>query len=163
MAMQCTGSGGEDAHKIMGFLGIPGGDTMKHQHFHDIKDLIGDTEQNIGTLAIEDALQEEIQLTLERERFIDQEGDTYEEWIQKPHALCEPVTLIVLFDAGWQKRGSGHIYDSLSGHVAFIGQLSKKMIALAVSCKSLWPCSIFPSLLNKSGTVMYNMTHEYLI
>ena len=42
-------------------------------------------------------------------------------------------------DMGWQKRSSGHRYDSPSGHMFFIGALTKKVIAFELFSKN---CSI---------------------
>ncbi|XP_021373023.1 uncharacterized protein LOC110463022 [Mizuhopecten yessoensis] len=39
------------------------------------------------------------------------------------------------FDGGWQKRGSGHSYNSLSGHATFIGKESGKVLAYDVRNK----------------------------
>jgi hypothetical protein len=69
-------------------------------------------------------------------------GDmTYEQWFalsddERPRILG----LVVLFDTGWQKRSSGNMYDSLSGHAAFFGQWTRLMIALAVMSKKCMTC-----------------------
>ncbi|XP_061184839.1 uncharacterized protein LOC133192851 [Saccostrea echinata] len=43
--------------------------------------------------------------------------------------------LSVSFDGGWQKRGSGRSYSSLSGHATFIGNKSGKCIAFSTRNK----------------------------
>jgi hypothetical protein len=36
------------------------------------------------------------------------------------------------YDMAWQQKGSGHVYNSMSGHGTFIGRHSRKVIALLV-------------------------------
>ena len=40
------------------------------------------------------------------------------------------IDLVCSFDFGWQQRGSGNIYNSLSGHGFLVGARSKKVIAV---------------------------------
>ncbi|XP_018394014.1 PREDICTED: uncharacterized protein LOC108772866 [Cyphomyrmex costatus] len=53
-----------------------------------------------------------------------------------------PVDLIAGYDAGWQKRGTGHSYNSLSGHGTLIGHYSGKIISYAVQCTTCRKCSL---------------------
>ncbi|XP_045207235.2 uncharacterized protein LOC123559453 [Mercenaria mercenaria] len=46
----------------------------------------------------------------------------------------------VLLDGGWQKRGSGQNYNSLSGHVTIIGSETKKCVGFGVAKKSCRIC-----------------------
>ena len=61
--------------------------------------------QQVGTKSMEEALEEEIKLTLESE-------EKFEMWKQGNL----PVSIPVSFDMGWNKRSSGNRYDSISGH-----------------------------------------------
>ncbi|KAL7299076.1 hypothetical protein TKK_0008166 [Trichogramma kaykai] len=45
------------------------------------------------------------------------------------------------FDGGWQKRGTGHAYNSLSGHAAVVGFHSGKILSHTVLSKDCWLCS----------------------
>ena len=54
---------------------------------------------------MEEALEEEIKLTLESEEKVE---------IWKQGNL--PVSITVYFDMGWNKRSSGNRYDSISSH-----------------------------------------------
>ena len=83
---------------------------------------------------MEEALEEEIKLTLESEEKIKM-------WKQGNL----PVSIPVYFDMGWNKRSSGNRYDSISGHYFFIGYLSKKIVATIVSSKIWTKCSITES------------------
>lgn len=44
-------------------------------------------------------------------------------------------------DMAWQKKGSGHLYNSKSGHALFVGTKYRKPIALAVLCKECNKCN----------------------
>lgn len=46
----------------------------------------------------------------------------------------------VSFDAGWQTRGSGRNYASLTGHASMIGQKTGKVLSYAVRCKKCRIC-----------------------
>lgn len=48
--------------------------------------------------------------------------------------------LTVSVDAGWQKRGSGRSFDSLSGHCSMIGSHTGKIIDYEVRPKSCRIC-----------------------
>ncbi|XP_061179391.1 uncharacterized protein LOC133188017 [Saccostrea echinata] len=50
--------------------------------------------------------------------------------------------LSVSFDGGWQKRGSGRSYSSLSGHATFIGNKSGKCIAFSTRNKFCRTCEV---------------------
>ncbi|XP_052218734.1 uncharacterized protein LOC127836272 [Dreissena polymorpha] len=47
----------------------------------------------------------------------------------------------VSVDAGWQKRGSGRAFDSLSGHCSMVGTKTGKVLAYAVRSKTCRVCS----------------------
>ncbi|XP_063400480.1 uncharacterized protein LOC134685041 isoform X2 [Mytilus trossulus] len=67
-------------------------------------------------------------------------------------ALCEEVELTkrnkdqdsitAAVDAGWQMRGSGRSYNSLSGHCSMIGTETGKIVNYAVRIKSCRVCSL---------------------
>ena len=76
-----------------------------------------------------EALQEEIQLTMERQ------GRNYGEWIKGEKDKRHQVQITFSFDMGWQKRSSGNCYDSLSGHVFMIGAESCEIIHCVVTSK----------------------------
>lgn len=50
----------------------------------------------------------------------------------------------VSFDAGWQTRGSGRNYASLSGHASMIGEKTGKILSYAVRCKKCRFCDKAP-------------------
>ncbi|XP_062575241.1 uncharacterized protein LOC134237162 [Saccostrea cucullata] len=48
--------------------------------------------------------------------------------------------LVLSYDAGWQKRGSGRNYNSLSGHALMIGSKTGKVVGYSVMSKTCRTC-----------------------
>ena len=46
------------------------------------------------------------------------------------------VKLTVIYDMGWQKRSSGRIYESSSGHAFIIGRRSKGVVGIFLYYKA---------------------------
>ncbi|XP_062620759.1 uncharacterized protein LOC134282046 [Saccostrea cucullata] len=56
--------------------------------------------------------------------------------------LTEESPVSASFDGGWQKRGSGKSYSSLSGHASFIGKKTGKCIAFSTRNKYCRKCDL---------------------
>ena len=85
-------------------------------------------ERLVRNLAIEEALQEEIKDTIERN------NQSYGEWcahIDK-EKNNNKVKLTVTYNMAWKKRSSGRRYDSSSGHAFVIGARSKGVIGMVL-------------------------------
>eukprot|EP00957_Ditylum_brightwellii_P046930 3561987-Ditylum_brightwellii.AAC.1 len=41
---------------------------------------------------------------------------TYDEYVVLPSNQRPHIDIVASFDMGWQKKGSGHTYGSISGH-----------------------------------------------
>ena len=54
----------------------------------------------------------------------------------------DPVALTISYDMGWNKRSSGHRYDSLSGHAFAIGEYTRRIIDCVVFSKKCNVCSL---------------------
>ena len=54
----------------------------------------------------------------------------------------EEVSLIVMYDMGWNKRSSGNKYDSISGHGFVLGGNSKKIINYRCMSKCCRICAL---------------------
>ncbi|XP_043274628.1 uncharacterized protein [Venturia canescens] len=61
--------------------------------------------------------------------------------IQSLHEPEEPVDLAASFDTAWQRRGTGHSYNSMSGHSSLIGHNSKKILSYDVRTKACAKCN----------------------
>jgi rubrerythrin len=55
-------------------------------------------------------------------------------------SVSEYARLNVSMDMGWQKRGSGRHYDSLSGHACLVGLTQRKVLCLTVKIKVCTIC-----------------------
>ncbi|XP_066596255.1 uncharacterized protein [Prorops nasuta] len=66
-------------------------------------------------------------------------SDSTQERSEESDGTCK---LIASYDAGWQKRGTGRSYNSLSGHGTLIGYYSGKIISYAIRCSSCRKCSL---------------------
>ena len=51
------------------------------------------------------------------------------------------VCISISFDMGWQKKGTGHTYDSNSSHAYYIGCRSGKVVAMLVYLKKCTKCA----------------------
>ena len=93
---------------------------------------------------VQNALEEEVKATLEKDNILLSAIDVKlivsgeSKMKQGPHKDIS-VGITASTDMGWQKRSSGHRYDSPSGHMFFIGALTKKIIAFQLFSKN---CSI---------------------
>ena len=97
----------------------------------------GMTERLVRYLAIEEALQEEIKDTLERN------NQSYGEWCAQTdnEKNNNKVKLAVTYNVGWQKRSSGRRYDSSSGHTFIIGARSKGIIGMVFYSNDCRKCN----------------------
>lgn len=57
-------------------------------------------------------------------------------------ALGEIINIIVSFDMGWSKRGTGRSYDSLNGYSTIIGFLSGKILDYATRNRKCKKCDL---------------------
>jgi hypothetical protein len=138
MAVQATGGGGSDAQKILGIMDLPGSSTFASK-FSSMETELGQTQRMVANQSMLDALNEEIKATIERHQ--DVYGMTYDEYTKMSLFDRPLVKLTVCFDMGWQKRSSGHRYDSLSGHAFLVGAYTKKVIACTVFSKVCSKCA----------------------
>ena len=61
-------------------------------------------------------------------------------------ALIKKVALTVSYDMGWQKRSTGKLYDSLSGHGFIFGCKTGNIIGFRVKSKACSTCALANSL-----------------
>ena len=87
-----------------------------------------------GLKTVKDALEDEVQQTL-AQRNIDISKSDVNKVVSGEARLKEitrlkdiEVGITVSTDMGWQKRSSGNRYDSPSGHMFFIGAITKKVV-----------------------------------
>ena len=125
-----NGCGPKEAASTLGFLDLPRALSIGNKGFNAIEMEVGKIVRAFGEQAMDEALLEEIKLTLEHEMKewnlspLPREKKTisFKEYISLPTEKRPLTTLTVCFDMGWQKRSSGNKYDSLSGHAFLLVQ-----------------------------------------
>ena len=65
---------------------------------------------------------------------------------EKMHKDLYKIGISITYDMGWQKRATGRIYDSLSGHGFFIGWLAKNIEQYSIMKKKCSTCTTLNSL-----------------
>eukprot|EP00957_Ditylum_brightwellii_P081396 6191169-Ditylum_brightwellii.AAC.1 len=65
------------------------------------------------------------------------------DWKAIPTKDCPVVTLTVSFGTGWQCKGSGHVYNSLSGHSFMIGTYTRMVLTHLVKSKRCGICNLY--------------------
>jgi hypothetical protein len=134
-----VGDGCTEAARLLGVLGLPNDTTMESRSFTIIEErlvpVIGELLRDI----IQANLVEEVKATMLN-------ADDFKVWLD---ALNDKSIRIkddnkprvqASYDMAWQQKGSGHVYNSLSGHGTFIGKHSRKVIALVMKCKTCSTC-----------------------
>ena len=151
------GTGGFDIGELVGMFGIPGGAGWERQHSRHtpfLNQIIIDLAEKM----MKESLHREIDATI-RDK-LGNLGYTEEAVTRAINAWHEkrlediPTEILVLgitisFDMGWQKRSTGKVFDSLSGHAYKIGCHTNEIIGLAVKCKKYTKCR----KANRLGTV----------
>ena len=109
---------------------------IREKNLHNIEANAGMAKRLVRDLAIEEALQEEIKDTLERN------NQSFGEWCAKieNEKNNNKVKLTVTYDMGWQKRSSRRRYDSSSGHAFIIRERSKGIIGMVLYLKACRKC-----------------------
>ena len=150
------GTGHHDIANAISFLGIPGGHSWHNKYFEK-RDKINQDIIELCECIIEESLVNEIKAVMK-----DKLGDKYtstqteiyidnfmNDSIDIPADVLN-IGIIVSYDMGWQKRSTGRIYDSISGHGFMIGTMTGKVVAVGVKCKKCTRCTIA----NKNNTTV---------
>ena len=129
-----NGTGGRATALQYTLMDLPNSESLKrtisrYQH------LVGEKIRSVAEKEMELAMVEEIKATILTEKG----EEWYNQYYAKPEGEREAIGLTVSFDMGWNKRSSGHKYDSISGHAFIIGVYTRRIIDYVVFSKS---CSI---------------------
>ena len=84
------------------------------------------------------AMADEIKTTICEEK----SKEYYEKWINLPFNEIGQVDLVVSFDMRWQRRSSGHAYNSMSGHAFVIDKYTRKIIDCVVYSTACKQCEL---------------------
>jgi hypothetical protein len=133
------GDGCSEAARLLGLLGLPNDTTMKSRSFTIIEDRLGPIIRKLCNDMLLDNLIDEARLSMEKSETLD--ADDFKVWkdaltnksIDLP--LDKKPKIEGSYDMAWQQKGSGHQYNSKTGHGALIGRHTRKVIGLTIKCK----------------------------
>ena len=102
-----AGIGPSDVETLFSFLNIPIPTSFLYVTFPKLENLIGQALQDVANESMQSALRQEIEAV---------SGLQYCEWLMTD----EMAEIFGSYDMGWNKRSSGHRYDSMSGRAFLI-------------------------------------------
>jgi hypothetical protein len=141
------GDGCSEAGRLLGLLGLPNDTTMESRSFAIIEQRLGPVIKELCDETIRNNLIEEVRLTMEAsDAHSNANFELWKDSLTNDTLLPEskiPATIDGSFDMAWQQKGSGHKYDSQSGHGCIVGHLTRKVVALSIKCKLCNFCSAF--------------------
>ena len=147
LAMQRLGVGIDGIETLHSHLGLAGSAMIwtNSSLFQRMEEEISKGGlAEMTTAILEEALLEEIEQTLRHdcELLLKLGFQDIQQWIDLPNDLKRSyrVPITILYDMGWQKRGTGRMYNSNSGHAFMIGAKTKKIIGIAVMSKICAGC-----------------------
>ena len=161
------GTGGGDVSKVLGMLGV-GGSLSFERNFTKYSPKISKIVREVCDKLIYECFVEEIMVTMKEKYPSYNDEDKLKELKQYlikkqfnklPNHL-PVIDISISYDMGWQRRSSGRLYDSLSGHAYFIGCRTGKVIMRGVMQKK---CSICTSYNKRDLPVpehTCNINHE---
>ena len=137
LSMQQVGAAGSETDRLLSFLNLPNANAFRRDRFKSVEDSIGREIRKYSNKIIEEAIDEEVLLTLTKQN----REESFQLW--KDGLLdANSIKIKVSYDMGWNKRSSGNKYDSTSGHGIVIGALSKKILAVKTYSRSCVVCNI---------------------
>ena len=142
------GTSGLDIRLINSVQGIKGGGKWEKNftyHSPDISKAIIKVNKEI----IAESLEEEIHLTIKEKLTGKYLGNEIDNFIKNKLAgnqtgadEVDNLFITVSFNMGWQKKETGHTYDSNSGNAYYIHVCSGKVIKIIVYSKKYTTCDI---------------------
>jgi hypothetical protein len=140
LGMLSVGDGATEAGRLLGLLGLPNDTTMTNRSFGMIEDRIGPYIREICSEILDENMEEEAKLSMNEFDF-----NVWNMWRKNPAMGDLPVDrrpqIEASYDMAWQQKGSGHTYNSQSGHGSLFGSRSRKLIALSIKSRLCWYCS----------------------
>jgi len=141
-AVVASGDGGSEAGRILGLLDLPNYATMEKYTFPKVEFMMSGQIQEVTKAALEANLLEEVRLTMQ-----DDDDSDYDAWLAAVNSnegvdldTAQHAKINGGTDMAWQKRASGRLYNSLSGHELIIGAKTRKPIIMCVKTKFCRVC-----------------------
>jgi hypothetical protein len=152
------GDGGTEAARLLGLLGLPNDTTMKSRSFTIIENRIGPIIRTLGKEVILDNLIEEARLSMEASST----QDVHDFNLWKTSLTDKSIKLSRAkmpkihgsYDMAWQQKGSGHQYNSLSGHGTLVGRWTRKVVGLLIKCKVCNACKAWEKKHQEDGVAI---------
>ena len=142
------GTGGMDIGLVNSCQGIAGGKSWE-KTFYNHSPKICKGIMNVVNATLDANLKEEIDLTIQEKLEDKYSTSEIASLTRKYHAKIKTgidevdnVLISLSFDMGWQKKGTGHTYDSMSGHAYYIGVRGGKVIRHIVYSKKCSVCDV---------------------
>ena len=163
LASYYIGSSGLDVGSVANFLGVPGGKYWEREYSRKSPHAANKIIELVDTI-VYDSMVVEISLRIRemmKNIISDIEIEKNIEYFKqgeysKMHKDLHHIGISVSYDMGWQKRATGRIYDSLSGHGFFVGCLSKNVVQYGLLKKK---CSIC----NRQNNLSLSSPHKCLV
>jgi hypothetical protein len=148
------GDGPTEAGRMLGLLGLPNDTTMESRSFGIVEERLGPILRSLCEEIINENLIEEARLSMNASNSHDElDFKLWKDALDDPLAELPKSKMPLIdgsFDMAWQQKGSGHQYNSQSGHGTLMGRLTRKAVALVIKCKICNQCKTwqnkFPDL-----------------
>ena len=149
MAAFYCGTGAADIAKAISFLGLPGGKSFERSfsnHSPKMCKLITSVVNGVVRSSLKAEIEETIREKLNDEKYTHEQIKKatkafFDNDEQNIPDIIKKVGLAVSYDMGWQKRSTGKLYDSLSGHGFIFGCKTGNIIGFRVKSKACSICS----------------------
>jgi hypothetical protein len=132
-----VGDGATEAGRMLGLLGLPNDTTMMNRSFGIIEERVSRFVRTLCDEIIKDNIDAEAKASMNEFDY-----NVWKMWEGDPTLCPMPVDrmpqLDATYDMAWQQKGSGHQYNSMSGHGSLFGRHTRKIIGLVIKSK---PCS----------------------
>jgi hypothetical protein len=135
--------GHTEAARLLGFCGLPNDTTMKSRSFSMIEERIGPYIRDLGQEVITLNIIEEARLSMEANNNLEY-FETWKSSLSDDTVVLDSHRLPKVdasYDMAWQQKGSGHQYNSMSGHGCLIGSLTRRIIGIVIKSKLCNKCN----------------------
>jgi hypothetical protein len=137
-----VGDGATEAGRLLGLMGLPNDTTMMNRSFGIIEERIGHFVREMCESIIKDNIDQEAKASMNEFDY-----NVWKMWLADPTLGPLPVErmphLDATYDMAWQQKGSGHQYNSQSGHGTLFGRHTRKTIGLVIKSKLCSFCNTF--------------------
>lgn len=142
-----VGDGSVEAARLCGLLSLPRDTSMEARSYPLIEERLAPAIKELGEEMLHENLLEEVRAANAKLGDAALDENDLMLWQQS----LEPDANFVLnrnkyprikcsFDMGWQQKGSGHVFNSLSGHALFVGAETRKPISLGIKSRKCSHC-----------------------